>query len=79
MPPPSSPMLCDPRGCRADGPPPMDLDQGGAGGVAVKFAALPLRLASLGDSPAVRRDAPPRSNRGRKLAFAAQPTTTTSY
>ena len=51
-------------------PPPLDLDHGGAGGGAVKVAGS-LALASLGDSPAVRRDAPPRSYRGRGLPFAA--------
>ena len=49
--------------------PPLDRDDGGAGGGAVKVAGS-LPLASLGDSPAVRRDAPPRSNRGRGLPFA---------
>ena len=53
--------------------PPLDLDDGGAGGGAVKVAGS-LSLASLGDSPAVRRDAPPRSNRGRGLPFAVPAT-----
>ena len=53
----------------ARAPSPLDRDDGGAGGGAVKVAGS-LPLASLGDSPAVRRDAPPRSNRGRGLPFA---------
>ena len=41
--------------------PPLELDDGGAGGRAVKVAGS-LPLAALGDSPPVRRDAPPRTS-----------------
>ncbi len=44
--------------------PPLDLDDGGAGGRAVKVASLPFPWLRSVTAPAVRRDAPPRSNRG---------------
>ena len=49
---------------------PLDLDDGGAGGRAVKVACS-LSLASLGDSPAVRRDALPKSSEEGASGFVA--------
>ena len=40
----------------------LDLNDGGAGGGAVKVASLPFPSLSLGDSAAVRRDALPKSS-----------------